>query len=477
MKNQNLLIIMDDEHSSKVLGCYGNSIVKTPNIDKLAASGTLFSSAYSTSPICVPARAVFATGQYPHQTGYWDNCLAYDGKIKSWGHRLQENKKNVISIGKLHYLDNESPTGFDKQILPMHIVDGGDIHGLVRDEPIERLQCADLAAHIGPGETKYIKYDRRITEETCTWLNSKKDLNDKDNWCCFVSFISPHYPLISPPEFYDLYNPIDLPLPKQRPNDGTADTEWWKAFENCYIWDRFFKNDEDRRIAIASYYGLCSFIDNAVGKIMATLKSTGLDKSTRVIFLSDHGESLGSRGLWGKSTMYDESISIPLIISGEGIPKGRVCETPVSLIDLYPTILEAMSVIETSSDKGRFGKSLFNLIKEPDLEREIMCEYYATGSISASYMLRKGDFKYIYYLGYGSELYNIREDPEEIENLASKSKYKELVNQFNAKLRKHVDPEKADKRAKNDQNELIKQYGGRKAIAKKKVASATPAPV
>ena len=468
---------MDDEHSSKVLGCYGNSLVKTPNIDNLAKSGTLFSSAYSTSPICVPARAVFATGQYPHQTGYWDNCLAYDGKVKSWGHILQENSKSVTSIGKLHYLDDESPTGFDNQILPMHIVDGGDIHGLVRDEPIERLQCADLAAQIGPGETKYINYDRRITEETCTWLKNKKISGEKNNWCCFVSFISPHYPLISPPEFYNLYNKNDLALPKQRPNDGTTDTEWWKAFENCYIWDRYFKNDEERKIAIASYYGLCSFIDDSVGKIISTLKNTGLDQNTRVIFLSDHGENLGSRGLWGKSTMYNESVSIPLIISGKDIPKGQVCKTPVSLLDLYPTILEAMGIKENSFQDQRMGKSLFSLIKDPDLEREIMCEYYATGSISASYMLRKGDFKYIYYLGYGSELYNLKEDPEEINNLALTSENKNLLKEFNRNLRNHVNPEKADSSAKSDQLDLIKHYGGREAIARKKVASATPAPI
>lgn len=468
---------MDDEHSSKVLGCYGNSLVKTPHIDKLAASGTLFNSAYSTSPICVPARAVFATGKYPHQTRYWDNCLAYDGKIKSWGHILQENGKLVTSIGKLHYLDVKSPTGFDEQILPMHIVDGGDIHGLVRDEPIERLQCADLAAQIGPGDSKYINYDRRITEETCKWIEQTSNNKIQNNWCCFVSFISPHYPLIAPPEFYNLYNLEDIPLPKKRPNDGIGNLEWWKEFENCYIWDRYFKSDLERKVAIASYYGLCSFIDNCVGKIISTLKRTGLDKSTRVIFLSDHGENLGSRGLWGKSTMYDESVSIPLIIAGKDVPKGKVCNTPVSLLDLFPTILEAMNVESSNNNDERFGVSLFKLMKKPKLNREIMCEYHATGSISASYMLRKGDFKYILYLGYGCELYNVKNDPEELNNLSLNDEYQDVIKRFDKILRKHVDPEKMDLKAKSDQKLLIDYYGGREKIAKKKVASATPAPI
>ena len=131
MKPQNILYIMSDEHNPKMLGCYGHGQVKTPNLDRLAAQGTRFTSAYTNSPICIPSRAAFATGRYTHETKYWDNAMPYDGAIKGWGHRLINEGLRVESIGKLHYRSENLPTGFSKQIMPMHVMDGiGQIWGL-----------------------------------------------------------------------------------------------------------------------------------------------------------------------------------------------------------------------------------------------------------------------------------------------------------------------------------------------------------
>ena len=132
----NLVIIMADEHNPKVTGYEGHPMVRTPNMDRLAASGTRFDKAYTNSPLCVPARAAFATGQHIHKIGYWDNAIAYDGRVPSWGHRLQAEDHPVTSIGKLHYMNETDSTGFDEQIIPMHIANGvGDLHGLFRDPP------------------------------------------------------------------------------------------------------------------------------------------------------------------------------------------------------------------------------------------------------------------------------------------------------------------------------------------------------
>ncbi len=134
MQQTNLLILMDDEHSSKALGCYGHPFVKTPNLDRLAENGTLFERAYTNSPICVPARATIATGRHVHENRCWDNAIAYDGQMRSWTHRMQETGHRVVSVGKLHYRNADNPAGFDRQIVPMHITDGrGDTLGLVRD--------------------------------------------------------------------------------------------------------------------------------------------------------------------------------------------------------------------------------------------------------------------------------------------------------------------------------------------------------
>ncbi len=474
MSTPNLLIIMDDEHSANALGCSGHPIVKTPHIDRLARRGTRFESAYTNSPICVPSRAAFATGQYAHQTRYWDNCLAYDGRVASWGHLLQQAGIETTSIGKLHYVDDKAPTGFDTQLLPMHIFEGGDTQGLVRDPPPPRPQCRDMAENIGPGETEYTRYDRNIRDTACAWLTERAARQPDEPWATFVSFTCPHYPLVAPSEFYDLYEPADMPLPKVRPDDGTDQTDWWRDFENCYLWDRFFKSDHERRIAIASYYGLISFIDDCVGKLMQTLEQTGFDRNTRVIFLSDHGENLGARRLWGKSTMYNESVQIPLIVAGPGIPKGVSRKTPAQIIDVFPTVLDNAGLTAMCD---RPGRSLIDLARIPDdIARPIFSEYHATAAKSAEFMIRRGRYKYIHYVGYRPELYDLEEDPEELVNLGYDPAFAGLLHEMENELCRIVDPHATDRAAKSDQRKLIDRYGGRDAVIAKTSKSATPAP-
>ncbi|MEM7463282.1 MAG: sulfatase-like hydrolase/transferase, partial [Pseudomonadota bacterium] len=429
----------------------------------------------SNSPICVPARAAFATGQHAHQTGYWDNCIAYDGRVDSWGHCLQAAGIETTSIGKLHYVDDRASTGFDHRLLPMHIFEGGDTQGLVREPPSPRPQCRDMAENIGPGETEYTRYDRNICNEAKNWLRQRAAQSSSQPWATFVSFICPHYPLVAPKKFFDLYNPAEMPLPKKRPDDGTDQTGWWREFNNSYLWDKFFTSDDHRREAIASYYGLVSFVDDCIGQILSVLAETGLDISTRVIFLSDHGESLGARGLWGKSTMYNESVQIPLIISGPGIPCGVTRRTPVQLIDIYPTVLDNAG-IEPTDD--RHGRSLIEIANLPDdLSRPIFSEYHATAAVSAEYMIRRGRYKYIHYVGFPPELYDLEDDPEELSNLAMSPEYSGVLREFEAQLENILDPIATDRAAKADQQVLIEKYGGRDAVANKHSASATPAPV
>ncbi len=230
MQKTNLLILMDDEHSSKALGCYGHPFVKTPNLDRLAANGTLFENAYTNSPICVPARATIATGRHTHENRCWDNAIAYDGTLRSWTHRMQQSGNRVVSVGKLHYRNADNLAGFDRQIVPMHIANGvGDTHGLVRDPPPERKQGKKFAEEIGPGDSAYIQYDKRIADEACNWIKTEA-AGDQQPWVLFASFIAPHFPLIAPPEYYALYNPDDMPLPKQRRDDLSQTHPWWQAW-------------------------------------------------------------------------------------------------------------------------------------------------------------------------------------------------------------------------------------------------------
>ena len=214
---KNLLILMSDEHNPKVMGCAGHGIIRTPNLDALAAGGTRFTAAYTTCPLCVPARASFATGRYVHQEGYWDNADGYEGAIPSWHHQLRERGHEVVSIGKLHFRGAPGDDhGFSQEIVPMHIIDAiGDVKGLVRDDIPMRKGGDKMAKYAGPGESPYTVYDRDIAARAQIWLHEAAKKKHDKPWVLFVSFVAPHFPLTAPPEWYYEYADRDLPIPKQ----------------------------------------------------------------------------------------------------------------------------------------------------------------------------------------------------------------------------------------------------------------------
>ncbi|MGI9385947.1 MAG: sulfatase-like hydrolase/transferase [Methyloligellaceae bacterium] len=470
---QNVLFIMSDEHQQKASGCYGHSFVKTPTIDALAESGTRFTNAYTNSPICVPARASFATGRAVHDIGYWDNAHAYDGRVEGWGHALQKNGMHCLSIGKLHYRNESDPTGFSEQIVPLHIVDGiGSVAGSVKHPLPPPMKKSKLAAEIGPGDSGYIRYDRSIMENTCEWLRSEAPKHKDRPWALFCSFVCPHYPLITPPEFYELYPHDMLETPKGNDKDYPLHP-WIEAFRQAQCHDDFF-TEETRKVAIASYYGLCSYLDSNIKKVLETLEECGLREDTLIVYTADHGENLGTRRLWGKSNMYEEAVSIPLILSGPGVPSNKVVNTPVTLAEGADTILSALG-LETESNPD--NKSWCKTANEPDdSDRVAFSEYHATGADTASFMIRKGNYKYIHYVDYAPELFDQESDPEEESNLAADPAYTSVLDDMQKELARRVDPETLNAAVQSAQAALIAQHGGREAVLKKGSFQGTPAP-
>jgi len=379
MDPQNLVIVMADEHAGRYTGYAGHPVVQTPNLDRLAARGTHFTNAYCTSPICMPSRAAFATGRYPHDTGYVCNATPYDGRVPGWPHRLSEAGVPVTSIGKLHYRDADVSSGFDRTIVPMHAVNGtGDIFGAIRDSaplPV-RHGVRAVAEEVGRGESDYTRYDRTILAESLDWLQTTAP-GLSEPWVLFVSFVCPHFPLIAPDAFYDLYDPDSLDLPKACRREDWPDHPWVDAFRASYITDTFF-DDDLRRRATAAYFGLCSFVDSLIGQIVDTVDGSGFGARTRMIYTSDHGDNLGVRGLWQKSNFYQESAHVPLIATGGGVAAGGVCRTPVSLVDFYPTVLDATGLGDGTSPVNPDARSLFRIAAEPDdFGRVVFGEYHA----------------------------------------------------------------------------------------------------
>jgi choline-sulfatase len=477
MKPQNLLVIMSDEHSRKVLGCYGNPIVHTPNLDALAASGTRFSQAYTSSPICVPARAAFAVGKYVHQVGFWDNADPYDGSAQSWHHLLRERGHHVTSIGKLHFRSSEEDNGFSEELLPMHVVDKkGDLIGLLRDPIAARGHAKKLAATAGPGESTYTNYDRAIAAQAQIWLHEQAQKHTDKPWVLFVSFVAPHFPLTAPPEHYYRYAKQALPMPKLHMRPGGHSHPYVRDYASCIDYGAYFEDEAHVQKALASYYGLCSFLDEQIGKVLQALGDAGLADQTRIVYTSDHGDNLGTRGLWGKSTLYEESAGCPLIISGEGIAAGRVCDEPVGHVDIFPYILDAVGEPSAPWMQDRPGVSLEQIANGLKPPRNLLVEYHATGSVAGAFAIRDGQYKYTHYIAHPPELYDLERDPEELDNLAAKPEYAEVVKRCSDKLRQICDPEAVEQRAKARQAELIAQHGGRAAIAERGDFGNTPAP-
>ncbi len=470
----NVLILLSDEHQAGAMGCAGHPIVRTPALDALAARGTRFTRAWTPSPVCVPARASLATGRWVHDIGYWDNATAYDGRVPGWGHRLRREGVRVESIGKLHYRNTEDPTGFDAQHLPTHVWRGiGQVWGSVRDPMPETMGRSPLYDEMGAGESDYNRYDRQVAEHAAQWLQARR--GDPQPWVLFVGLVAPHFPLVVPPEYLDRYPPETMPLPALLPRDGYRRHPWVERQARHMDHDAAIGTDARRRLAIASYHGLVSFLDDQVARVLQALERSGAAEDTLVIYSSDHGDNLGVRGMWNKCLLYRESAAVPMIVAGPGIPGGRTCETQVNLVDIHPTLLDAHGLARGPDEVGLPGDSLAGIAtRAHDPRRLGFSEYHAVGSPSGAYLLADSRYTYHHYVGFEPELFDLDTDPAQAVNLAADSRHAATVAHFERQLRDRLDPEAVDRRAKQDQNALVARFGGRDSALRSGTPGATP---
>ena len=470
---RNLLVLVSDEHQSGLMGCAGHPFVSTPHLDRLASWSVRFSNAYTPSPICVPARAALASGRYVHQTGHWDNASPYTGTPRGWGHQLQDAGIPVESIGKLHYRDPRDPSGFDRLHIPMMVQDGvGMVWASIRHED-ERLQAPGrmLGADIGAGESTYTRYDAAVTARTVDWLREAADR--PQGWCLYVGLVAPHFPLVCPKPFYDLYDGMDLPDPKLHPDTGYQRHPWVEKQNAMMDTETRFTDAAERRRAFVAYYGLVSWLDHNIGQIVTALEEAGLAEDTTVIYSSDHGDNVGARGLWGKSNMYEESVAVPMLMADPALAPG-VCDTPVSLLDLAAGIPAHFGL---TPDASMVGAPLVQVATgNAPADRVVFSEYHAAGAVRGAFMLRKGRYKLIHYVGFEDELFDLEDDPEETRNLAGDPACQRVLAEMTAALRQICDPAEVDRRAHEDQRAMVDRYGGLEAVREMGPKGATPPP-
>ncbi len=463
MTGKNVLILCSDEHARSAAGCYGHPVAQTPTLDRLADIGTRFTRAYTPSPICVPARACLATGTHVHENRCWSSAQPYHGQIESWMHRLRDGGHTVVSVGKLHFRSRDDDNGFSEEIIPMHLANDGKgwPQGLVRDPLPAFDQAVEMAKGVGPGDTSYTDYDREITDQARGWIGRYAGALRNEPWALFVSFVSPHYPLTAPQPFYDLYEGAEIPEPI-----GLAEPPRHPVLQEMsqfWDYDAHF-NDETRRIARRAYFGLCSFLDDNIRQVLEALETSGTARDTVVIYLSDHGEMLGNHGFWAKSVMYEDSVGVPLIMAGPGVPAG-VNDTPVSITDIAATVEHVVGLGERPLQSPWQSRSLARIATRPDPDRIILSEYHDGGSPSGFFMLRHRDLKYVHYAGgHAPQLFDLSTDPHEMDDLGEKPEHQAACGAMHQKLRKILDPEAVNTAAFADQKALLEQYGGAEAV-------------
>ncbi len=474
----NLIFFQSDNHNRAVTGCYGHAYVKTPNLDRIAASGVRFAHAYSTSALCCPARAAIATGRYPHQTGFWDNAIAYDGSVPSWHHRLRDQGHTVVAVGKLHFRSEKDDNGYTEEIEPLHLHDGkGAIKNLLRGYDAEPAKDDgsfwQLYMHrSGVGATHYQDYDRRITAQSIAWL--KRHAHDSGKpWVLYVSYISPHPPFTVPKRLYDLYPEKDMPLPagfKRGERSEHPATQHLRHMDGM----RDFTDEAALRRVAAGYFGLITHMDEQVGEVMQAAEALGLLAHTRIAYTSDHGELFGAQGLFGKKSLYEASVGVPLLLSGPGVARNTVSRQMVSHADLFPTLVEGAGAALTDADAELLGVSLWPAANGHHATRTAFAEYHAQGSKAAAFMLRDGAMKLIYHVGMPAQLFNLQRDPHELHDLAAVEPV--IAQALEKKLQAICDPAAVDARAKADQRKWVEFWGGREKVAGTSQILFTPPP-
>lgn len=449
----NFLIFMSDEHAPSVCGCYGNPLVQTPALDRLAAQGTVYDRAYTTAPMCVPARMSFLTGQYPGRVNVWDNGSVLGGEHPTYAVYLSAAGYETVLCGRMHMLGADRLHGFQTRLYD-DMLDWMNPNQTPRRVPEARRGSNSHVTECGPGEGSWQRYDAASVDLAARYLRAKAAQPSDKPFMLTVGCMFPHFPLIAPPEWYELYQNAPLPLAATR---FEAPDMQHPAIAQLR---RFFRNDapvpdELALRALRSYYALVSLIDHYVGRLTEIVDRSPLRENTVILYVSDHGEMAGSHGIWQKQCFYEQAARIPLITRVperfQGLlPNAGHRSECVSIVDILPTLLE-MAGEEPAC--GLPGVSLAH----PLDHRDIFSEYHAQGMLSAGMMLLRDPYKLCYYVNGAPALYNLTDDPDETRDLAGEKAYQGILADLEARLRAVCDPEEMDAAAKRDQEKRLKR--------------------
>ncbi|MDP6636997.1 MAG: sulfatase [Phycisphaerae bacterium] len=446
-KHINVLFIAADDMNTDI-GCYGDKQVKTPHIDRLAKMGVRFDRAYCQQPLCGPSRASVMTGLRPNTTGFvrlWDNLRKLRPNAVTLGQFFQKQGYYSARVGKIYHYNNPAAIG----------TDGHD------DAPTwnERFNPAGIDKK---QEDKIIRYpggktgrkgglgismawwgpESKDTEHTDGMVASKAiELIDKHKDKPFfiaAGFFNPHCPYVAPKKYMDLYPLSEITMQNlDEAKKDLDDVPPMAVQRDTRNWPYFFKGvtHEEARKCKRAYYACISFVDAQVGRLLDALEKRDLMKNTMIVFWSDHGYFLGEKGLWYKRKNFERSVRAPMIVAGPGVKNaGKTCAQPVELLDMYPTLVDYTG----HKVPGRLdGRSLRPLLNDPSAawDKPAISQVFH-GPKAQGYSIRTAKWRYTEWNGgaAGRELYDHRNDPDEVTNLASKPKYADIVKRLSKQL-------------------------------------------
>ena len=434
MTQPNILIIMVDQLNGTLFPDGPADWLHAPNLKVLAERSTRFANAYTASPLCAPARASFMSGQLPSRTGVYDNAAEFASSIPTYAHHLRRAGYQTCLSGKMHFVGADQMHGFEERLTT-------DVYpadfGWTPDyrKPGERIEWwyHNMGSVMGAGVAE-ISNQMEYDDEVAYYAKRKiYDLSrgaDARPWCLTVSFTHPHDPYVARKKYWDLYYDCDHLMPEISSIPYVDQDAHSQRILDANDRDNFNITEDHIVRARRAYFSNISYIDNKVGELMQTLKDTR--QGAKIIFVSDHGDMLGERGLWFKMSFYDGSARVPLMISAPEMEPGLIT-TPVSSIDILPTLCDLAGVNMDEVMPWTDGQSIVPLGQGGERSAPVAMEYAAEGSYAPLVSLRYGKWKYNRCKLDPDQLFDMDADPHELTNLANHPDHQGSVIQLRAK--------------------------------------------
>lgn len=458
-KKPNVLFMVSDDLNT-YLGCYGDPRVKTPNLDKLAARGVRFEKAYCTFPLCGPSRNSFLTGLYPNSSGIVANSQIFRQTIPkqvSLSQAFRQQGYFAARVGKLYHYNVPNSIGTDGHDDPGSWEMEINPAGVDRLEEMPKIttlvsnQFGGVLSWYASPKSEEHHTDSKIAAEA-EWVLERCAKQKDRPFFLAVGFFRPHTPYVSPKTpYFDMYPENKMPV-VQGVEEDQADVP--PAALNSRRKEQDAMTDDQRRQALQAYYASISFMDAQVGKVVNALDRLGLAENTVIVFTSDHGYLMGEHGLWQKLSLFEGSVQVPLLMVAPGVSKkGAVVKTPVSMVDIYPTITELAGV---KAPVNIQGQSLVPLLKDANAKSrgwaltQVMRGNVARPGVIAptngvnrgffGYSLRTPRWRYTEWDegNKGKELYDHDKDPKELTNLANLPAHAATVAELSKQLQAAV---------------------------------------